>query len=70
MATTAFRLFFGFFYRQFLTSDTGAVQGFDCPFCLGVIGHVHESEAFAFPGLSIEDNFCGKYHTIQFEHFF
>src|SRR5258708_22181867 len=63
-------LLVGFFYGHFLTPDGGIVQSLDCLTCLGIIRHVHESEAFALARLPIHNYFGGIYSTIQFKHLF
>jgi hypothetical protein len=58
------------FHGQLFAPDASAVQGLYRPFGLRIISHVYEAEAFAFPGLPVNDNFSGVNCTIQFKHFF
>jgi hypothetical protein len=58
------------FHGQLFASNAGAVQGLDRTLGFRVISHVYEAEAFAFPGLPVNDNFSGVNYTIQFKHFF
>jgi hypothetical protein len=61
---TAAILFVGLFYRHLFPTDRGIVQCFDRTAGLGLVGHIHEAEAFAFPCLPVHYHLCKIHRAI------